>query len=404
MSFLLLILSPSPGAAVSDQPSCVQCHSKIAHEYADSAHADMGMTCVSCHGGDPTNMEASAMSHGAGFRGAPSRERIPPFCGDCHANRPLMKQYGLPTHQLEDYKSSEHGRAWARGDTHAALCTDCHGSHAILPADDTRSSVYETNVPATCGRCHGDEELTARYGLPADVFEKYRESVHGVALLVGENKAAPSCASCHGSHGALPPAAVEIGNVCGQCHRSIVERLRKSAHAAAVRDGALTECISCHGHHVIRPADPSMLQELCAKCHPPGSRAAQESGRMYELISGAQRDFDEAEAAVHRLREAGYTVAELQSHLEEAHTKLVQTADVQHLLVAERVERYTIAVTEAAGEVEIQVARMHAELRTRKVLLGVLWLVLVVMVGMLLTKRARASRELTPSPTDGGGR
>ena len=403
-SCLLLVAAAAYAAEPTRQPSCVVCHSEAGTKFADDAHAAADMTCVTCHGGNPADMEASAMSHGGGFRGAPSRQQIPTFCANCHSNRLLMKQYGLPAQEFEDYKLSEHGHAWARGDVRAAVCTDCHGTHGILRADDTRSSVYPTNVPATCGRCHDDAQLMGAHGLPSHAFEEYRQSVHGKALLEGQNKAAPSCASCHGNHAALPPAAQQIGNVCGQCHRQIVERLRQSAHAAAVRAGALTECISCHDHHLIQPASPERLKIVCGKCHAPDSPAAAEARRMYELITGAQGDYDEAVAAVQRLERLGRTAGDLKTHLEEAHTKLVQTADVQHLLQAREVERYTIAVTEAADEVKHRAAEVHVELRARKALLVVLWIAVLAMAGMLLTKRARASKELTPSPTGGDSR
>ncbi len=344
------------------------------------------------------------MAHGTGFQGAPSRAQIPTFCGNCHANRLLMKQYGLPAQEFEDYKLSEHGKAWAAGDVTAAVCTDCHKTHGILPPDDTRSSVYPSNVPDMCGSCHADEKLMSAHGLPSDTLDQYKGSVHGIALLVGENQAAPSCASCHGNHAALPPAAAEIGNVCGQCHRQIVDRLRQSDHAEAVADGSLTECIGCHEHHPIQPADPSLIQTVCRQCHDSGTHAADEAGRIYEFISNAQDDYDGALAAIAELREKGRAVSDLESHLEEAHTKLVQTADIQHLLDAQQVEKYTIAVTDMSREVREEVAAVENELNERKLLLIVFWVVILLMVCLLLVKRAHATMEPTPSPTGGDGR
>jgi cytochrome b subunit of formate dehydrogenase len=38
----------------------------------------------------------------------------------------------------------------------AATCSDCHTPHRNLPAQDAASSVHASNLPATCGACHGE--------------------------------------------------------------------------------------------------------------------------------------------------------------------------------------------------------------------------------------------------------
>src|ERR1035437_6379629 len=100
-------------ASPDEKTSCEVCHSKVAATFSQSAHAAAHMTCISCHGGDPNDMAVTAMSHGATFKGKPSRALIPQFCASCHSNVALMKQYGLGAHQFEDYKTSRHGLAWA---------------------------------------------------------------------------------------------------------------------------------------------------------------------------------------------------------------------------------------------------------------------------------------------------
>src|SRR5208282_4915120 len=46
------------------------------------------------------------------------------------------------------------GLAAQYGSTLAANCASCHGVHKILPSTDPRSSIYRTNLVATCGKCH----------------------------------------------------------------------------------------------------------------------------------------------------------------------------------------------------------------------------------------------------------
>jgi len=76
----------------------------------------------------------------------------------------------------------------------------------------------------TCGRCHQDERLAARYNLPTDRVPSYADSYHGLALRGGSQSVA-NCASCHGIHNIFPStdprSTVNVTNLpktCGACH------------------------------------------------------------------------------------------------------------------------------------------------------------------------------------------
>ncbi|HMF89527.1 MAG TPA: cytochrome c3 family protein, partial [Candidatus Angelobacter sp.] len=66
---------------MAQQNSCVECHSLMeppikvtAEQFAQDIHAQKGLTCVSCHGGDATKDDPDgAMNKAAGFRGAIKR-------------------------------------------------------------------------------------------------------------------------------------------------------------------------------------------------------------------------------------------------------------------------------------------------------------------------------------------
>jgi hypothetical protein len=45
---------------------------------------------------------------------------------------------------------------WPTNWHNSAVCTDCHGVHDILKADDPKSSVNPANLLATCQKCHPD--------------------------------------------------------------------------------------------------------------------------------------------------------------------------------------------------------------------------------------------------------
>jgi cytochrome c553 len=85
--------------------------------------------------------------------------------------------------QFAEYQTSVHGMRNARGDENVATCTSCHSVHDIRRARDPRSPVYPTQIAATCAKCHADAGRMAAYKIPTDQFEKYRKSVHAVALL-----------------------------------------------------------------------------------------------------------------------------------------------------------------------------------------------------------------------------
>src|SRR5262249_45611261 len=123
------------------------------------------------------------------------------------------------------YASSVHGRAAARGARDAPVCTDCHGEHTILSPKEPGSPVSAARVStATCGRCHSDERLAARYNLPTDKGPAFEDSYHGLASRAGSQTVA-NCASCHGVHNIRPArdpestvSAKNLARTCGSCH------------------------------------------------------------------------------------------------------------------------------------------------------------------------------------------
>ena len=167
---IVLAFSLSPMAKES---SCIKCHlskeqvsetSFAAAFMAGDIHRSMGLDCSDCHGGDPKigfvekDMSIS-MDEAKGYKSPPDKASIPEFCARCHSDIEYMKKYNprLPADQLQLYKTSIHGKLlFGSKDMKVAVCTDCHGAHGILPASDSRSSVYHNTVPLTCKKCHSD--------------------------------------------------------------------------------------------------------------------------------------------------------------------------------------------------------------------------------------------------------
>ena len=207
--FLALAACLGYGQAVN---SCLDCHSALPaplgvtqEQFSQDIHAQKGLTCTSCHGGDASSYDPTqSMGRKAGFKGKIDRKQIPELCGSCHSNPNLMRQYdpSLRTDQLAEYHTSVHGKRLAAGDTKVAVCIDCHSVHDIRPPSDPRSTVNPVNVATTCSRCHADANYMKQYGIPTDQFAKYNTSVHHDALAVRGDLSAPTCTTCHGNHGA----------------------------------------------------------------------------------------------------------------------------------------------------------------------------------------------------------
>ena len=139
-------LQQSCFAQESPEIVCIQCHSGLPEKYSQpvklwrgSIHAENGITCNSCHGGDPKD-SANAMSPQRGFLGAPKEPDIPAFCGRCHVG--VMK----------DYMDSAHGRALGKG---GPTCVSCHGNHQVLKAS------LELINEKSCSRCHSYDRARA---------------------------------------------------------------------------------------------------------------------------------------------------------------------------------------------------------------------------------------------------
>ncbi len=265
--------------------TCATCHADEQAAYERSFHAKAvqggdshAATCVDCHGSPhellPAGDPKSRVHH----------TNIPATCGACHSQKIVMQQSGLSSQMVASYEQSVHGHAVANGSEKAAVCTDCHGTHEILDAKDSKSSIFKFNVPLTCGKCHDQ------------ISKEFQQSIHGQAIAKA-NWQAPVCTDCHGIHSIKahtdPNSPVSAQNVaqatCARCHEGVrlsqefgIEGRRAttylaSYHGLAARGGSqvVANCASCHGTHSIFPSsDPrstinsANLARTCGQCHP----------------------------------------------------------------------------------------------------------------------------------------
>lgn len=317
-----------------------------AEQFALDVHAQKGLGCVSCHGGDATKDDPDeAMGKAAGFRGKIKRTEIPALCGKCHSDAAYMRQHNpsLRTDQLSQYQTSVHGKLLAKGDTNVAVCVDCHGVHDMRPPKDLRSPVYPTNVATTCAHCHADVNHMKAYKIPTDQFEKYKASVHYEALTVRGDLSAPNCATCHGNHGAAPPGVDTVQNVCSTCHVFQSQLFNASPHKAAFQAASMPSCITCHSNHKIVHTSDAMLgtgkTSVCMDCHSEGDAGYKAAAEMAQQLGQLDSRMKQADELVTRAQRSGMEVGEARTDLDQTRDSLTKARVTIHSLDPARVNQ-----------------------------------------------------------------
>jgi predicted CXXCH cytochrome family protein len=320
MTTLLLALQL---AAVS-QNTCVECHAALEGAQArpvqlfdGDVHKKAGFSCQDCHGGDPTSADMQvSMSRSRGFLGQIERRTIPARCARCHSDARLIHRFQPQQRvdQLAQYQTSVHGKRLAAGDTRAATCIDCHGAHDIRAVRDAESPVHPLRLPETCARCHANAAQMKGYSLPTDQFDKYRRSVHWEALAQRGDLSAPSCATCHGNHGAAPPGVASVSHVCGTCHVVFENLFVKSPHKKAFDEAGMGACIVCHGNHEVAKPTLALVGAdsgaVCVNCHTQGDKGFDAARRMRSRIEELTAALAGANTILQRAEHSGMEVSE----------------------------------------------------------------------------------------------
>ncbi len=208
----------------------------------------------------------------AGAPGDTSLDDAPPkpsnaYCLLCHTEPDRV--WKLPSGETlsltidpSTLAKSVHGDSNAKG---ALACADCHVNHRFPHEVDTSRTIREFRLEryATCRTCHPDE------------YTRSQDSVHGAALRSGHLEAAV-CVDCHGSHDIQSPAKPRerISLTCGKCHGAIFDQYRSSVHGTALlseNNPDVPTCIDCHGVHNIQNPTTVLFREgspeLCSRCH-----------------------------------------------------------------------------------------------------------------------------------------
>ncbi len=149
--------------------TCVDCHTthrELPSKDPNSSvnHKNIASTCGKCHQGIYEQLNKSIHSPNI-----TKTDKTLPVCNDCHSahtiNRTdaddfremIINQCGKCHKDVtETYFDTFHGKVSKLGSGKTAKCSDCHGSHFILPVSYTESSLSRKNIIQTCKKCHAN--------------------------------------------------------------------------------------------------------------------------------------------------------------------------------------------------------------------------------------------------------
>jgi len=339
---------------LTEEDQCITCHTEqevLPENFIkNDIHLQPGLSCSGCHGGDPTKKDMDeAMSPAAGFMAVPGKKDIPDFCGKCHSNITIMREYQprIPIDQEEQYFTSIHGQKLKRGDQKVADCTNCHTSHAILSSEDPRSTIYPLNIPTTCNKCHGDADYMKEYNIPTNQYDEFVKGVHGIKLLEDRDTGSPACNDCHGNHGAMPPGITSISHVCGMCHVNNMQYFSSSIMGEAFAEQELHACEECHGNHNIPYTSDDMVgvgeNSICINCHSDGDKGFESASKIHSKLTQTVAIYDSAEIQRKAVRQVGMSDVEINFLLQDAHQSLIEARTLVHTFDPDRVGEKTDA-------------------------------------------------------------
>jgi len=274
-----------PHATEVESPDCGSCHSAVQQTYAESLHGyalirgnPRAPTCASCHG-------SHRILAASDPRSRIHKVRLPSTCAECHGVAGLLTDQivKLPS-SYEAYAASVHGTSNRRGIAAAATCADCHGVHDLRSLDEPTSKINVENVSVTCGQCHPDIQLEYEASIHGRALAAHVHDSPTCTDCHGEHQilrhddpeartyagqiATETCGGCHDD-----PIIIAKYNLKGGVVGSYVD----SYHGWATRwdDLGVATCVSCHTAHSVLPASdsasaihPANVTATCVVCHP----------------------------------------------------------------------------------------------------------------------------------------
>lgn len=389
----------------SAEYNCIVCHAEMEDErvktpvtdWQESAHAQAGVKCADCHGGDPVNVDL-AMEPSAGFIGKPKPIDIPKLCAKCHSDTKKMRVHNLRSDQFALYSDSVHGRKALAGDADAPTCVSCHGKHKILKVKDPNSMVARKNIPETCGSCHSKKEIFEKRGQKSNQLEMYKKSRHHELFAKGD-LLAPTCFDCHGNHAVQPVNTERTQTVCFTCHTKQAEYYKASKHWDAWQKKGEPVCRHCHSNHdVARPTPAKFTGEGdndCSACHdeksPQYATGKQIQQVVMSAVSAAQSagdSLDEFEKSAH----GGFEMGDIREKMDKAREGVKELHTLTHKMDLDALKKKSEALMQVSRMVSDAVSKMRTEVKTRRIGLVAACAILIGFMAMLWLKSRQVDK------------
>jgi predicted CXXCH cytochrome family protein len=241
------------------------------------------------------------------------------------------------------------------------------------------------------------------YNIPTDQLAKYERSVHWQAVAERRDLSAPTCATCHGNHGATPPGVASVENVCGSCHVVFQRLFDESPHKQAFETMGMAACIVCHSNHEITAPAAAMLGvaegAVCVNCHSEGETAYAAAAAMRGKLDELRGAMESSEAMLETAEQSGMEVSQGQIELSSANESLVKARVQVHAFRPEAVEEAVAeGLAQARGSYETgQQALEERDFRRTGLAVSLLTIVLT-MAGLWLAVRHIESGKTRAGP------
>ncbi len=231
-----------------------------------------------------------------------------------------------------------------------------------------------------CLQCHGGQE--GRLGAPVG---RWQTSVHAANGI-----------SCHDCHGGDPtdfalamdpgkgflgaPAYTDVPAFCGRCHLGVREDYAASAHGMALESGG-PQCVVCHGNHAVQKASIDLINEQnCSRCH-----SYERAAEVRAAISQTEASLQQLEKQIEGLHRVGIDTEKIKGQLFAGRNDFRR---LFHTVKIEKMKAETAGFTSRLDKIEAQIVAIEDKLSQRKMIGGLVVLLLVVggCIAMLIRK------------------
>jgi predicted CXXCH cytochrome family protein len=263
---------------------------------------------------------------------------------------------------------------------------------------ELESTVYRTRVAKTCAACHSDpEHMKGRqyHGQPlaCDEYSKWRQSVHGKAMMEKGDLSAATCNNCHGNHGALPPQVDTVANACGACHGKVAKLFETARMKHKFEEVGLPGCVTCHGNHdITRPSDEMLGMgdnAVCIRCHAEGKfgatlDGAQAARTLRSDLDNLKQNINTAEQTLSDAQRLGMEVGQPRYELRAAVDALTNARSLIHAFQVKPVETALAGGAKVVAEVQIKAEHALQEHTYRRIWLAATLVPILLVIALLL--------------------